>query len=429
MFRNTLALLALSSAFVSPVINAQELVIESWRNDNAIWEQKIIPAFNQHYPNITVTYRSPNNAADFNGQLQQKLANGTAGDLIACRPFDASLKLFQQGHLKEITEMAGMENFPSFAQAPWQTDSGAQTFCLPMASVIHGFFYNKDIFNTLNISEPETVADFYQVLRKTEQAGYLPLAIGTKDKWEAATMGFQNIGPTYWSGEDGRAALLDGTARMDSKPYRQTFTQLQKWADFMGEDFRARGYNDAIALFASGDAAIYPAGSWDILTFQDKMNLGVFRPPVNRKGDACYFSDHTDLGMGINANSKHPEAAQKFLQWMTTSEFAQLLTNELSGFFSLSNHFFDVENPIANTMMSWRNECDSTIRNSAQILSRGEPELELEIWEASVGVMNGTLSPQQAANRLQRGLETWYQPQQDSATNSPLQCDCALQTQ
>ena len=29
-----------------------------------------------------------------------------------------------------------MENFPSFAKAAWQTDSGAQTFCLPIASVI-----------------------------------------------------------------------------------------------------------------------------------------------------------------------------------------------------------------------------------------------------------------------------------------------------
>ncbi len=30
---------------------------------------------------------------------------------------------------------------------------------------------------------------------------YTPLSMGTSDLWEAATMGFQNIGPNYWKGE------------------------------------------------------------------------------------------------------------------------------------------------------------------------------------------------------------------------------------
>ena len=37
---------------------------------------------------------------------------------------------------------------------------------------------------------------------------YAPLGMGTADMWEAATMGFQNIGPNYWKGEEGRKALL-----------------------------------------------------------------------------------------------------------------------------------------------------------------------------------------------------------------------------
>ncbi|MGF1767759.1 ABC transporter substrate-binding protein [Enterovibrio makurazakiensis] len=425
----SLAAITLAASFFA---NAQTtLIIDSWRSDDKVWNEKIIPAFNKHYPSIKVEYRSPPDldASKWNGDMEKRFEQGKAGDLIACRPFDGSQALFNRGLLKEVTEMEGMENFPSFALSPWQTDSGAQTFCLPMASVIHGFFYNKSIFKEIGVNEPVTNADFYWALEKAKRAGYLPLAMGTKDKWEAATMGFQNIGPTHWKGEDGRDALLTGKERMDSQAYRKTFRELAKWSSYMGEDFDQRGYNDSIEAFANGKAAIYPAGSWDIGTFAGKVDMGVFPPPIEKKGDACYFSDHTDLGMGIYSKSTNQEAAELFLKWMTTAEFAELLTNEISGFFSLSNHFFDVKNPIAQEMMSWRDRCDSTIRNSAQVLSRGEPNLELEIWETSASVMSGQLSPSKAASQLQNGLESWYLPQKNSDkldANTPCNCSPLL---
>ena len=40
-----------------------------------------------------------------------------------------------------------MDNFSDVAKAAWQTDDGKTTFCVPMASVIHGFIYNKDAFD------------------------------------------------------------------------------------------------------------------------------------------------------------------------------------------------------------------------------------------------------------------------------------------
>lgn len=141
---------------LSGQLMASELVIESWRaDDKALWEQKIIPAFEAANPGIKVKFNPVPNV-NYTPTLWENLKAGKAGDLITCRPFDDSLALFKAGHLAEITEMAGMENFPSFAQAPWQTDSGAQTFCVPMASVIHGFFYNKKIFNELGLSVPQT---------------------------------------------------------------------------------------------------------------------------------------------------------------------------------------------------------------------------------------------------------------------------------
>ncbi|WP_318473787.1 ABC transporter substrate-binding protein [Photobacterium leiognathi] len=395
------------------------VLVDSWRQDDAIWKEKIIPAFNKHYPNIKVTYRSPEGLTAFQDDLNTNLANGKAGDLIACRPFDGSLALFKQGHLSDITEMPGMENFPSFALSPWQTDSGAQTFCLPMASVIHGFFYNKKVFKELDLSVPKTTAEFNHVLNMIKNNGqYVPLAMGTNDKWEAGTMGFQNIGPNYWKGEDGRLGLINGTERFNSPQYKQVFQELANWGRFLGQGYQTRKYADSIELFKTGKAAIYPAGSWDISTFTGQLDFGVFPPPVESRGDECYFSDHTDIGMGLNTKAEYNPAAKALLEWMTTAEYAELLTNAIPGFFSLSNHFFEVENPIAKEMMAWRNECDSTIRSSAQILSRGKTSFEAQIDQTSVAVLNGTMTPELAAELVQSGLDEWYVPQREAKVAS-----------
>jgi raffinose/stachyose/melibiose transport system substrate-binding protein len=390
------------------------LTIESWRNDDLkIWEDSIIPAFEAQHPTIAVVF-APTAPADYNAALNSKLAGGAAGDLITCRPFDASLALFTQGHLTPLNDLPGIENFGDVARSAWITDDGQTVFCVPMASVIHGFIYNKDAFDQLGLPEPATVAEFEQVLAQIKQDGnYIPLAMGSADQWEAATMGFQNIGPNYWKGEEGRQALIKGAAKFTDAPYVETFQALADWRDYLPPGYEAQKYPDSQTMFTLGRAAIYPAGSWEIALFneQAQFELGAFPPPVANAGDTCYISDHTDIAMGLNSKSAHPAEAKTFLEWMTTAEFAELYSNALPGFFTLSNHQITLSDPLANEFLSYRQQCESTIRNSYQILSRGEPNLENELWRLSAGVLNGAITPEQAAQEAQAGLDAWYQPQ------------------
>jgi len=136
------ALIAIS-AFAQQKVT---LTIESWRNDDIqIWQDQIIPAFEKKTPNIHVVF-APSPPAEYNGVLNSKLEGGTAGDLITARPFAASLALFNKGYLADLTTLPGMKNFSDVAKSAWITDDGKHVFAVPMASVIHGFFYNKHIF-------------------------------------------------------------------------------------------------------------------------------------------------------------------------------------------------------------------------------------------------------------------------------------------
>jgi raffinose/stachyose/melibiose transport system substrate-binding protein len=391
------------------------LTIESWRNDDlALWQEKIIPAFEAANEGIKVKF-TPSAPAEYNAVLNSKLDAGSAGDLITCRPFDASLALYDAGHLADLSDLPGMTNFSDVAKSAWQTDDGSASFCVPMASVIHGFIYNKDAFAEVGVDVPTTVDQFFAALEKFKADGnYIPMSMGTNDQWEAATMGYNNIGPNYWKGEEGRLALIAGEQKLTDDAWVAPYEQLAKWGAYLGDGFEAQTYPDSQNLFTLGRAAIYPAGSWEITGFnaQADFEMGAFKPPVVNAGDTCYISDHTDIAMGLNAKSPNAEAARTFLDWMGTEEFATIYANALPGFFSLSSHQVNMTDPLAEEIVAWRNECQSTIRSTYQILSRGTPNLENETWNASAQVIKGAESPADAGKRLQDGLASWYAPQQ-----------------
>ena len=389
------------------------ITIESWRNDDlAIWQEKLIPAFQAKHPGIKVVF-APSAPTEYNAALNAKLDAGSAGDLITCRPFDASLELYNKGHLADLTSLPGMENFSNVAKSAWQTDDGKATFCVPMASVIHGFIYNKEAFEKLGIAVPATEAEFFAALDKIKADGtYIPMAMGTKDLWEAATMGYQNIGPNYWKGEEGRLALIQGKEKLTDPQWVEPFATLAKWKPYLGDGFEAQSYPDSQNLFTLGRAAIYPAGSWEIGTFntQAQFKMGAFPPPVKNAGDTCYISDHNDIAIGLNPKSKNADAAKQFLSWVASEEFATIYANALPGFFSLSSKPVKMEDPLAQEFVSWREKCKPTIRSTYQILSRGTPNLENETWVESANVINGTDTPEVAAKKLQDGLDSWFKP-------------------
>ena len=392
---------------------AGTLNIESWRvDDKALWEEVLLPAFAKAHPGITVKF-APTSPPEYNSALNARLTAGTAGDLITCRPFDVSLDLFKKGQLDSLNGTPGLKSFPESAQVAWQTDDGKSTYCMPMASVIHGFFYNKKVFAELGLKVPETEADFFGVMDKIKAAGKVaPLALGTADQWETNQIVFTSIGANHWKGEEGRKALIAGKAKFTDPAFVSTFDVMAKWAPYLPKGYQAQTYGDSQNLFGTGRAAIYPAGSWDISYFEQnsKVEFGAFKPPVQKAGDPCYISDHTDIAMGINSKSPNKADAKVFLEWLSSKEFTDLYTNKVTGFFSLSNHKIDVKNPVAKEMISWRNQCKSTIRLNAQIMSRGTPSMENELWNVGSQVINLKMAPKDAAAQIQTGFAKWYTP-------------------
>lgn len=392
----------------------EALKLETWRiDDEARWINQILPAFTSTHPTIKVII-SPSVATDYDKVLKQKLAVGKAGDLITCRPFDQSLDLYNKGYLQDITAMPELRKFRSHGKVAWTTYYADRVFCMPVAAVMTGFFYNATIFKELDLSPPQTEEEFFNALEKIKASGkYLPLAFGTKETWQSAQVLFAGIGPNYWNGEQGRINLLTGRAKFTDPPYVETWRTLAKLAEYLPANHSNIGEKDARDLFLQGQAAIYPAGSWEIASLsapEMARNIAVFAPPPKQVKHNCYVLSHLDIGIGINPQSTQLKRASEFLVWLSTRDFSQNLANSLPGFFPLSNHPVEISNPLAREMMSWRQQCDTTIRINSQFLNQAWPSLEQELWRLSTQVMRHEISPEEAAKQIAEGVEKWFKP-------------------
>lgn len=392
------------------------LTIESWRVDDAEeWNDVILAAFEAEYPWIDVEFQ-PTINTDYGPALGTKLEAGTAGDLIMVEPFDFRVDLYRAGNLANLDDLEGLANFDDGVLSGWRTDEGEQ-FGLPLAAVIHGFMYNADIFAELGLEEPTTADEFLALLQAVQDDGqYTPLAMGTADSFVPGLLGFNLTGVSYWRGEEGRNGLIEGTEALNDQQYVDVFEFLSQWSPYMPDGFEAIGYADMQNLFTLGGSAVYPAGSWEISIFNelvgDAFEIGAFPPPVPTDGADCFINDHQDMGMAINAASPHQEEARLLLEWMSGPEFAEIWTNTLPGFFAMSNYAVEADDPMVQEYAGWRANCGSSPRLAYAILSRGEPNTDSELIRLSQLVMNGEISPEDAADEVQAALASWYEPQQ-----------------
>lgn len=393
-----------------------ELIMGSWRTEDIDQWEAMLAIFEAENPNIDVVFE-PTLNTEYNTQIQTLLSAGEGPDLITCRPFDTTLLWYQDlDGLADISDLPGLENFTDVALGAWSTDDGSATYCVPMATVIHGFIYNVEIFEELGLEEPRTESEFFAVLDAIQEAGITPLAIATKDSWAITTMGFNNLWPNFCDGENTRLAMLSGEAQHTDQCFVDTFASVQRWAEYMPDGFQSIGYADTQQLFPLGLAAIYPAGSWEIPLFNSlaDFEMGAFRPyqPDDRDAEDCWIDDHVDIAIGMNANTDHPDEAHIFLEWLTTQEFAQAFFNNQPGFFPLGMHELEApEDPLAAAFLSWRSECGSTIRLWDQRLRRDPENDGYAVTRDNMPLlMNGELTPEEIAQIAQDRMDLWFEP-------------------
>lgn len=393
---------------------AVTLTMGSWRVDDVEQMNTIFDAFNEAYPNITIEF-DPTNPPEYNAALRTQLEAGTAPDLFYLRSFATSRQLFEEGFVEPLDDLPGLtENFSEDALGAWSTEDG-QPYGVPMIAVSHGIYYNVDLFNELGVAVPETWEELLSAAQTIQDAGYVPFANASGDEWTIAEIVFMNLAPNFIGGVEGRQAYLSGERCFNDENVVAAFQAVADIAPYLPEGQEALTYYDSQQLFLLGEAAMWFGGSWDIPFFESEapdFEWSVFAVPAPEGQEDEYVTFHLDAGMGINAASDNKEAARTFLEWMTTSEFATLLGNELPGFFPIHSEAPALENEHAATFIGLNEGRGLDVRWAWPVLLGGAPDGYTLMQNGAIGVINGDLTPQEAADALQEGLAEWYEPAQ-----------------
>ena len=383
----------------------------NWRvEDAALWEENVIPAFEATHPEIKVTYQ-PTGTDDYNAAIQSQIESGTGPDVIMCRPFDVNRAWIDDGYFDDLTGLPGIDGFTDTALAAWQGNDG-NPYCVPIASVLAGFYYNKTIFDELGLEIPTTMAEFTDVLQAIKDDGtYTPLALGSADGWQLSYNVLDSIGPNYWQGEDGRLGLIDGTKKLTDPEFVDAFQAVADLKAFMPDGYQSLTYEDQMQLFTLGKAAIMPDGSWDVTAASATgLDVGIFAPPVVKDGDQRYLQEMPDQGVGLNADSKNKDAAKVFLSWLASSDFQSIYVDKVPGFFSMGSEPVTYTNALAQEFADLKTDALLTPRLQLDRLSAGNPPLDDNTWAVLQTVLNDGVSPADATSKLQTDLDSWYVP-------------------
>lgn len=394
---------------------AEKVVLRlgAWRTEDIKQMNTLLRHFNGDYPDIRIIF-DPTPATEYDAVLKAQLEGGTAPDLFYLRSFGVSQQLFDHGYILPLDAIDAIpSNFDSAMTAPWSGKNGT-VYGIPFIATSHGVYYNVDLFEKYEINPPETWEDFLALCSTLKRWGITPLANASKDSWTVNEILFFNIAPNFIGGRPGRMAYLSGERCFNDEKMVDALTALKSLAPFLVENHHLLGYMDSLQLFVQGKAAMWFGGSWDIPYFENEsppFAWNVFAPPPP-KGKPPYITFHLDAGIGVNAQTRHKAAALTFIQWIATPEAGRLMADLLPGFFPMHKKALELSNAHANQFLSLNKSRGTDIRLVWEKLREGTPDGYSLMLKATKAVIDGTASPQAAADEIQAGLAQWYTPAQ-----------------
>lgn len=393
------------------------LHFSSWRTEDIDAFKKLNDEFHQQYPNITVSYEPVKNT-EYDSVLNTSLQTGKGPDLFYLRPFDLGANINKAGYLYPIdkTNVPNLENMNATQTSIYQTKEGT-IYALPYIYVAYGFIYNQEIFEQNNIQPAKTWDDFFKALDTLKTKGITPLALGYKDPWVLnEVVNWGNYG-NFIDGENGRKDLLSGKAKLTDPGYLNFLTTLQKMNKYTPDNAEAISYADSQAIFLGGKAAIFPAGSWEIGSFKAQnpnVKLGFFPSPVMKAGDKQWEGFNGGAGIGINAKSAHTKEALTYVNWLASKEVQIETGNLMAGLFPCASISADsITDPVAKSWLEAGGKQGENFAIGWGLIgfNSSEPSSSTLASDNLPLMMMNKQTPQQTAEKMQKGLDQWFKPQ------------------
>jgi multiple sugar transport system substrate-binding protein len=209
-----------------------------------------------------------------------------------------------------------------------------KVYGVPLAYYYWGIFYKKSLFKKLNLSPPQTWAQFLSVGNTLKKNGITPFTLGSKNAWPAAAW-FDYINLRV-NGLKFHKQLLAGELSFRTQ---QVNDVLVYWKSLIESDFFLSGsaslnWRQSMPFLYREIAGMTLVGSFVVRVLPKHLeeDIGFFRFPQILENMPMYENVPTDLLM-LNVSSESNIYAKKLLSFFATPQ-VQKIFSERSGYFA-----------------------------------------------------------------------------------------------
>ncbi len=203
-----------------------------------------------------------------------------------------------------------------------------KTYGLTADQSVACMFYNKEMFEKLNLKVPETFDDFLNVCQTFIDNGITPLTVGGKEPWTIAM--YHDLLALRAVGSEGVKTATGKETGYDNPGFLEAAKSLKKLVDMGAFPEGSAGISreESEVSFLQGQTPMYLNGSWTATrVYKDSSNvqgkIGVFPFPFLRDGKSGVtdFTGGPDTAFAVSATTKDPAL---------TIEVAQYIAYELA---------------------------------------------------------------------------------------------------
>lgn len=277
-----------------------------------------VAKFQAENPDINVTVN--NNDREAHKTAIRNFLTADAPDVTSWYPGNRMAPFVDAGLFEPVDDVWDANGFHEDLAAIKATMSrDGKIWGVPYSYYQWGIYYRKDVFDILGLEEFATWDDMLAGCAKMKENGVTPFTIGTKFLWTAAgVFDYLNL---RTNGYDVHNALTAGEIKYTDPRIVAT---MDNWETLINEcgfidNHASMSWQDAIAPFANGDAAMYVMGNFSVDGYKnagltddqiDFMPFPTIDPsvPLAEEAPADAFF--------IPVNAKNKEDAKKFLAFV-----------------------------------------------------------------------------------------------------------------
>jgi len=285
------------------------------------------------------------------------------------------------------------------------------------ANVGNCVFFNADYLARYRV-DPATIrttTDWLAAMAQIKQAGGIPILIGAKDQWPGGhylndlvqrRLGSANAMALY------NRTVLPGqgsSVKWTDAAVIAAFSDYLAFKPLFQDGFLGEASATTDSQFLAGNAGFYEMGSWLLSTIRQTpppFTPGVMLFPAVEGGAGT----GTEVTLGndtiIVSAKADPAAVEKFLDFFTRPENAASWSGSM---FTSPPYAFDtatvrVENPTLSNLFGAINGFSAAAGDGVALFNDQAIDVNIYsryIWQGSVGLMTGDLSPEQLATQLE----------------------------